>query len=90
LIQRFLQRLFDFLNVGKPPGSTFERKGYAPELILSVGRFEWRKFPSLNLRFVAGPEERSSLKKDRCWVSWESKALVFKELLKCVLYRILI
>jgi uncharacterized SAM-binding protein YcdF (DUF218 family) len=62
-----IERVYDFLNVGEPPGKADcifvfagqqERKSYgiqlwrekwAPRLILSVGRFEWRKFYSLGL-----------------------------------------
>ncbi len=33
----------------KPFGIDLWRRGYAPELILSVGRFEWRRFYSLGL-----------------------------------------
>jgi hypothetical protein len=195
VIQQILYRLFDFLDIAKPPGQVDcifvlagrqERKtfgvflwhlGYAPELILSVGRFEWRKYPSLNLpgneslvklvnatpplhrhffvivnqekatslliragrfgtrseavelakifhgrrlrtlmivstgihlrrasiaferafrrqgvnlQFVAVPAEQSSLERDRWWLNRESRTLVFKELLKCALYRVLL
>jgi uncharacterized SAM-binding protein YcdF (DUF218 family) len=62
-----IERVYDFLNVGEPPGKADcifvfagqqERKSYgiqlwrekwAPRLILSVGRFEWRRFYSLGL-----------------------------------------
>jgi hypothetical protein len=42
-----------FVLAGKPERKVFGidlwRRGYAPELILSVGRFEWRRFYSLGL-----------------------------------------
>lgn len=170
-----------FVLAGRQERKTFGtflwQMGYAPELILSVGRFEWRKYPSLNLpgndslvklvnatppaqrhffvkvnregaasllirpgrfgtrseavelakilsrrplrtlmivstgvhlrraamvfgrafrrqgvslRFVAVPEELSSLKRDRWWLNRESRALVFKEMLKCALYWVLV
>lgn len=42
-----------FVLAGKPERKIFGidlwRRGYAPELILSVGRFEWRRFYTLRL-----------------------------------------
>jgi len=51
----------------KPYGLSLWRRGYAPTLVLSVGRFEWRRFAELGLRDDGGlidlvqrtpPEER--------------------------------
>lgn len=51
----------------KPYGLGLWRRGYAPTLVLSVGRFEWRRFAELGLRDDGGlidlvqrtpPEER--------------------------------
>jgi uncharacterized SAM-binding protein YcdF (DUF218 family) len=47
-----------FVMAGKQERKTYGIKmwrfGYAAQLILSVGRFEWRKFPELNLESDGG------------------------------------
>jgi hypothetical protein len=50
-----------FVLAGKQERKTYGIKmwrfGYAPELIISVDRFEWRKFKELNLESDGGLEE---------------------------------
>jgi len=87
-----IERVYDFLNVGEPPGKADcifvfaghqERKSYgiqlwreewAPRLILSVGRFEWRKFYGLDLPSDGGLKllvERTAPKVRHFFVSFD-------------------
>jgi uncharacterized SAM-binding protein YcdF (DUF218 family) len=71
-MNKIVQSLYDFLDIGKSPrpadcifvlagkeerkayGIKMWRFGYAPQLILSIGRFEGRKFDALGLESDGG------------------------------------